>query len=485
MKSSTVLGISVNIEGKNKPWFGLQRRLLCGLIVALTVISGTTQATSPPDIFTTTSEYVTTFYPLWFTYYQSQVATSNRFVGPERISPLYQIVVAINDDTLYGSTFLDLTTEPVIVTIPSATVFCNTTVTYSILLLDPYGTVYNNIIPADTAGTFGLTGPDFTGTLPPEVIPVPLPFNHMQLIFRTDKFAPAPALTNQIPAAEVFRASVRALTLSDYNTDPCTNTTLIVPEIATAVPFKTAADELLTKDPITFLQQLQVAVAAPNTPPLSRHEQTLSDHFNALFGNGNWKRGSGFGLGARVAHDEIVNSYLSHHPPITNWIHFTNIGNWGNNVLDRASITEFIQYGNDISTAAYYQTFLDQDGDPLSSTNPHGYVLKFPGQLIPQAGRFWSITAYTPESIELIDNAVHKYEVAQYTDGLVYGQDQSLTIYMTPGDQPPPGVPTANWLPIEGFNGGAFNIMLRIYGVIPGSPIANNTYIPPAIRKAP
>ena len=58
------------------------------------------------DIFATTAKYVVNFYPLWFTYNQSQVGLArNRLIGPERISPIYQSVVAINDDTLYASTF--------------------------------------------------------------------------------------------------------------------------------------------------------------------------------------------------------------------------------------------------------------------------------------------------------------------------------------------------------------------------------------------
>ena len=70
--------------------------------------------------FDTTVAYVVQFYPLWFTYYQSQLASNNRnhLVGPDRISPIYHYVVAINVDTVYASSYLDLTSEPVIVTIP-------------------------------------------------------------------------------------------------------------------------------------------------------------------------------------------------------------------------------------------------------------------------------------------------------------------------------------------------------------------------------
>jgi len=46
----------------------------------------------------------------------------------------------------------------------------------------------------------------------------------------------------------------------------------------------------------------------------------------------------------------ILDNYLNN-TGRTNWITFTNIGAWGRNALDRASITEFIQFGNGRSTA--------------------------------------------------------------------------------------------------------------------------------------
>jgi hypothetical protein len=160
----------------------------------------------------------------------------------------------------------------------------------------------------------------------------------------------------------------------------------------------------------------------------------------------------------------------------TNWIHFTNIGDWGRHVIDRAGITEFIQYANNISAAAYYHAFKDGAGRPLDGTDPLGYVLTFRKDQIPEAKRFWSITAYTPQAIELVANPANKYAVARYTPRLVYNTDGSLTVYLA--QQLPAGVPYANWLPIPK---GAFNIMLRVYG--PKGKVAHNAYIPPAIRR--
>src|SRR5271169_1834689 len=80
-------------------------------IVDPDAIAGNAEIVSQLNPFNTTVAYVAQFYPLWFTYYQSQLASHsrNRLVGPDRISPIYHYVVAINVDTLYVSSYLDLT----------------------------------------------------------------------------------------------------------------------------------------------------------------------------------------------------------------------------------------------------------------------------------------------------------------------------------------------------------------------------------------
>jgi hypothetical protein len=484
-------------------WSGWRRLcLLCGIMVGFAAVFGqglqpssaraqaeaeTLSGKKPhhSEQYTTTYDYVINFYPLWFTYYQSQVANRNRLVGPDRISPLYHIVVAINDDTLYASTFVDVGTQPLVVTIPP------TLATYSVLVLDTFGNVFDVGIPngsnypaMNPGGTFVLYGPDYTEPLPPEVTPIALPLNFMVLIFRVDKFAPDNS--NLIAQAEVFRASVKTQPLCGYtNTtcpagiDPAEKTTLVVPELAFSEPFKTAADDLIARDPIAFLKQLQTAVASSQTPPLSLSEEALSDKFNLLFGKGNFGKNSDFAAGAQAAHTAILEIYLTHLDK-AKWIHFTNMGDWGDAVLDRASITEFIQYGNGIKTAAYYHTFREGTGSELDGKNPHGYILKFPPGGLPPVERFWSITAYTPEAIELVANPINKYVIGSYTEGLTYNQDTSLSIYLA--TKLPPGVPLANWLPVPD---GKFNIMLRVYGVVPNSNVANNMYVPPGIQRRP
>lgn len=428
------------------------------------------------DAYLTTVAYVSQFYPLWFTYNQSRFASHGRLAGPKNVTPLYQIVVAINVDTLYASTFLDLGSQAQVLTIPS------TTATYSVLTLDAYGDILTTNITAGQAGTYVLTGPGFKGTLPDGVTAVPLSVNFAILIFRADKFSSSGE--DETAAANAFRSAIEMQPLCAYTNTRCPHgtssggTTLILPEVpAFSIPYKTIADTLVAKQPIKFLEQLQTAVASSNTPPMTPAVKALSDHFNRLFGNGTGTtRQWDFAAGAQAAHALILDRYLGNTGE-TNWIHFTNIGNWGDDVVERSSITEFIQYGNGIATAAYYQAFEDGAGAPLNGRN-QSYVLTFPAGDIPDAKRFWSVTAYTPQAIELVANTAGTYDVASYTPGLVTNPDGSISIYLA--TELPSGVPAANWLPIPSRN---FNLMLRVYG--PQGSVANDTYVPPAIQEYP
>ena len=83
-------------------------------------------------------------------------------------------------------------------------------------------------------------------------------------------------------------------------------------------------------------------------------------------------------------------------------MHFNNIGIWGKQVVQRSAITEFCQYCNSITTAGYWHAFKDGQGMPLNGSNQRGYMLTFRKGQVPTAQRFWSVTASTPQAIELI-----------------------------------------------------------------------------------
>jgi len=439
--------------------------LLSCLSVAAAQVNPTT-APSGDTAQEVTHDYMVEFYPLWFTYNQRHGPNINHMVGPNRVSPLYQIVVAINVDTLYASSFLDLSTGPMVLTVP------RTKVRYSILGLDPYGDVFKTGIDTSTNGVYLLTTKDYNGPVPKTTTAIQIPYTYTILIFRADKHSSDGK--DQERWAALFRKQLKLQDLAGWLKNPRGGRARIMPEIGFAKPFKTIADTMVANNPINFLEQLQTAVHGAPTPPMSEKQKALSDSFDALFNTR--KQPDAFAAGAQSAHADILNDYQGH-TGATQWIHFLNIGHWGpDESLDRSAITEFIQYGNDIQAAAYYQTFNDANGHPLDGTNPKGYVLKIPKDQIPEAQRFWSFTAYTPQSIELVRNSDKKYVVASYTPNLKYNKDGSITIAIARGR--PKDTPEPNWLPAPK---GPFNVMLRVYG--PEGAVANDTYVPPAIQR--
>lgn len=419
--------------------------------------------------FATTFQYVTRFYPRWFTYRQDLHLPANRFFAPNRISPIYHEVVAINDDTLYASSFMNLANEPVVLTVPK------TRVTYSLLTVDAYGEIFRTAVAGGEPGTYLLTAPGWSGTVPSGMTQISVPDVFSQWIFRADKFSGGKDMTAQ---AKLFRRSLRVLPLAEYQAEPSGGATRVLPEALFGTPYKGIADLETTETPILFLEQLQEGIHASTTPPLSASDQRLSARFDALFGEGGSKAtatSAQFERAVRAAHAAIIAHYLAH--TVGNqWIHFTNIGEWGNRSLDRDAITEYIQYGNGHTTAAYYHAFRDGAGAPLDGRGNRVYALHFSKRELPEAKRFWSLTAYLPRSIELVPNEAHKYRVASYLPGLQTGPDGSVTIYMS--RRKPLGVPSANWLPIPA---GAFNVMLRVYG--PEGSAEAGTYVPPAIAR--
>jgi hypothetical protein len=199
-------------------------------------IAGNSEIVSQLSAFDTTVAYLVQFYPLWFTYYQTQLGHRGRnsLVGPDQVSPVYHYVVAINVDTLYVSSCLDLTDRPVILTIPSTLAFPSTS--YSILMLDPYGDLLPGSANIPKTPGSALIGPGgFSGTLPADVTPIAIPLNVSALIFRVDKFSPTGE--NQIAEADAFRRSLTAQVFSAYLENPSGGAATIVPEILFAVPF--------------------------------------------------------------------------------------------------------------------------------------------------------------------------------------------------------------------------------------------------------
>jgi len=441
------------------------------------------------DGFDLAYQYTLRFYPRWFTWVQyhltsdnseranAGIGIANRLTGPLGMGPEYKIVVAINDDTVYAQAFLDLSGGPVVLTIPP---YPNV---YSILQLDVYGNVISTALsekPPKDGGAYAFLLPGWNGKLPDRVTPVAMPYGSTEIAIRIDKYAHDG--TNQVLAANLFRARLRMTTLADYDPrDLVRGSTLETPLFLYKPSVKLMADETIAAAPEAFLTTLQEAMASETTQPLTDDDRALIKSFDDAFAAA---RGAvdhdstpltAIIRGTQAAHAALVNRWQSNRGT-TNWIHFDNIGQWGTNYLDRAALTEYIQFGNDSKAAYYADAFVDASGLPLDGCD-FGYTIKFAKDQIPDCTRFWSVTAYTPGAIELVPNPIHKYVVASYTPGLVTEDDGSITIYVQASA--PKTAPVANWLPVPD---GPFSLLLRVYG--PQGTALDGTYVPPKIHRS-
>jgi hypothetical protein len=425
----------------------------------------------PQDAYSIALQYVTVFYPRWFTYTQSSLGPCNQLIGPVRISPIYHAVVAINDDTVYASTFVGVKKEPTIVTVPA------TSTNYSVLQLDQYGTVFAGI-PDNKPGIFGLVPPEWQGTLPPNVTPIPVPYDYTELIFRADKYVNNVDMRQE---ADKFRRALHAASLSDWMNDPNSGPADILAEAYFAFPYKGLAVGLIDYAPLAFLVSLQTAVHAATTQAPSQEEQMLSDAFDQAF-----QDPTNYPLliaGTQDAQKAFDANYLAQVYPDTTWITMTDIGDWATDpqgYLNRASLTNNIQYGNNHTAAVYYHAFYDTNKNRLDGSKA-SYTITFPRGQQPDVKRFWSLTAYMGVGVELVPNDDNKYVVASYTPNLVTEDDGSVKVLLS--NQLPPNFPESNWLPIPL---GPFSVMLRAYG--PQNPVFklngstyNNTYAPPPV----
>ena len=448
--------------------------LVAVLAPASAAASARQAAPTAKPYFSVAENYTIRYYPRFMTYVQQSLGGVNRIAGPNRVGPLYGFVVSINVDTLYASFFLDLSPGPRIFTIP------RTDVTYSLLTLDAFGDVFSTSIKAQTPGKYALVLDGWTGTLPPGVTKVTVPYPVTTWIIRADKYSATGQ--NQTDQATAFRTSLKLASLPTWEQDHSAGATTILPQAAFALRMKAVADDAVRFHTTHFFRVVQAALRPGVTAPLSASDQQLSRQFNALFAAANAaaRHGNSGPLsqminGARTAHTMIIHNWQSH-TDANNWIYFSNFANWHTAYLDRAAGNEYIQYGNNASAAGYYNAFTDANGAPLNGSKVPAYTLTFAKDQIPQADRFWSLTAYLPRGNTLVPNAARKYEVARFTPGLVTNPDGSITLYLQ--TTPPPTALMPNWLPVPR---GPFDLLLRVYGP-QGNTSPGAQYIPPKIQ---
>ncbi|MGD2059750.1 MAG: DUF1254 domain-containing protein [Acidimicrobiia bacterium] len=150
---------------------------------------------------------------------------------------------------------------------------------------------------------------------------------------------------------------------------------------------------------------------------------------------------------------------------------------YGGDHLLRAALAMLGWGGNNASEALYPMCRQDSDGQPLHGEHRYRFTLSSP----PPAKAFWSLTMYDTRydgvSGYLIENPIDRYLVNSTTEGLVTGEDGSLTISIQ-HDEPDTEEGRANWLPAPR---GPFYMHLRLY--LPEEAALDGSWDPPPVER--
>ena len=111
--------------------------------------------------------------------------------------------------------------------------------------------------------------------------------------------------------------------------------------------------------------------------------------------------------GARAAHAMIIHAWVSH-TDANHWIYFRNFADWGTASCASANGNKYIQFGDKDGASRLYNAFTDGSGACLNGSVVPAYRLTFSKKQIPQANRFWSLTAYLPRGNTLVPNAARR-----------------------------------------------------------------------------
>jgi len=384
--------------------------------------------------------------------------------------PSYRIVVAWNVDTLYSIGNLDLTAEPLVLSIPE---------TGDRWWLMQILNAWNDVPAApgtrtvgSKGGHFALCGPNFKGKLPEGVKELRVDTSLCSLGGRTYTADKA-----DYEAVHKIQDRYKLTPLSKWGTEYTPPAT---------VPVKSGVD---TKTPITaqvfkmsaeqyFGRLCELLV---NNPAREADAPMMTKLAKLGIKPGAKFKMDAFDVDTRKAIEEGVaagqKSVLDEESKmgkiVNGWAITPETGRYGTKYLYRAAQTYFAVGANLPEDAVYPNCTRDSDGKMLTGDNK--YVLHFTKEQIPPVLNFWSLTMYDKDGY-LIDNPIKRHAVGD-RGKFTFGADGSLTVYLQ--SESPGKDKEENWLPCPK---GPFKLILRLYG--PKKEVLDGNWQPPAVTRA-
>jgi hypothetical protein len=381
----------------------------------------------------------------------------------------YRDVVRMNVDTLYSFAWLDLSNEPLVLSVP------DTHARYYLMpIMDAWTDVFASPGKRTTgtkAGDFAIVGPNWTGTLPSGMTELKSPTNTAIIAGRTQANGSA-----DYAAVNAIQKQYRLTPLSAFGKSYTPPAGVVDPQIDMKTP---PVDQVRRMNAETFFNRL--ATLMTSNPPAAADAPMLAKLAKIGVVPGRTFDISTLDPAVRTGLEGTVQTAVAQlgasgkevGTPANGWrVLPMTLADFGTDYDLRGVIALFGIGANLAKDAVYPTAFVDGDGQPLAGGNR--YVLHFDKGGLPPVNAFWSLTMYDAESF-LAANPINRYNIAGWMP-LKHNPDGSLDVYIqhdSPGTQK-----ESNWLPAPE---GPFSVTLRMYW--PKESVLDGSWKPPAIQK--
>ncbi|MFE3129671.1 DUF1254 domain-containing protein [Streptomyces hydrogenans] len=380
-------------------------------------------------------------------------------------------VVSPNADTLYSSAWLDLSDEPLVLTLPD---FGDRF--WMVPILDAWSdvcAVVGRRGNGSSAGPFLITGPSWSGAVPDGLTLLESPTAVNWIIARYATSGPA-----DFPAVNELQDATRLIPLSRWTGDPDAYSPPTDVSVAAGADTTTAPVDqvhaLGGRDYFALLNRMMVDnPPGPADAPFLGRLAKLGIAPGASLDDLSPEEIAVLDAGARRG-PEALRELLgrAESAKTDGWTVHRGLGDYGTDYAKRAVITRFGYGANLDADALYPHATTDADGRPLDGA--HTYVLHFDAGRTPPVDGFWSLTMMNERQL-FADNPLDRYAIGDRS-GMRTGPDGSLDIYVQ-HDSPGPDR-ESNWLPAPA---GSFNVFLRLYW--PEESALTGDWTPPALRR--
>jgi len=391
----------------------------------------------------------------------------------------FRDVTAPNADTLYTTTWIDVSKEPWIVSIPDMKGRY-----FLFPMLDGWTNVFQ--VPGKrTTGTnaqkYAITGPGWSGTLPAGVTEYKSPTGMVWILGRIY----CTGTPEDYKAVHALQDKFSVVPLSSYGkpykpepgkVDPAIDMKTAVREQVNAMDgaayFKLFAELLKTNPP--------AAEDAPMVAKLAKIGIVPGQDFDAA------KLEPGIAKGiadARKPAQDLIMGWLKAGIAAgdlkleNGWLFTTKTGLYGTSYLQRALITA-IGLGANRPEDAVYPT--SEGPDVVKKYDgTKKYVLHFAKGELPPADGFWSLTMYDAGYF-FVDNPLNRYTLSQ-RNKLKANADGSIDLYIQ--HESPGKDKESNWLPAPNDQ---FILMMRLYWPKEKPPsILDGSWKIPEVKEVP